>query len=744
MRYSVNSPKKPRKALANVFYILSLSTIGTLSALAQSQSPESVTDPASGDGNTSSKVASSDSEKTAVRTLAPVVVTGTATRYTSDVSVAGKEPVKPREIPQSVSVITKERIEDQGLVTVEDVLNQVTGVSVIPNDTQAGQYRSRGWYMNMALDGIPVYNGFSGTGQLDPAVYERIEVLRGSAGLFQGSGYPGGVVNLVRKRAQKELAISGSLSAGSWNNYNLSADVTGPLNESGSVRGRVVVSGTDRDYFYDTTKTKRLLGYATLDWDLTPATTLSVAFTSQSDKTDAPFGGLPAWAAPDNRQLGVSRSTNLNPDWGAAQWDTQDTQAELSHRFDNDWRVTAKLSRREQNWNASYASPASGVSAAGTLGYYQDHYDATYQWDGFDLYASGPFHLFGREHRATVGYNRERLQYRNKSGWDSIGGIPLGRPDLVPEYSPPYDWNDEEDTRQSGFYGQLRLRLSDPLTVIAGARVTDFRQRSRYNDLPGPSTAWETVQKERGEVTPYAGVIFDVARQVSLYASYADIFAPTGSPKFGGGTTKPRVGKQYEIGGKGEFFDGKLIASLALFNTRDKNRAILDTDHSVGYDSYYYDSGEVESKGWEVEVAGSPAPGWNVQAGWSRQETTYKKNSATTDGTALNPLNPEHLFKLWSTYRFSGETLNGLTVGLGANHSSKIQQANTAAAAARAQKAYTVFNAFLSYRIDKNLTLSFNANNLFDKTYYARVGGVASYNFYGAPRNYVLTLRAAY
>ncbi|MDR0736982.1 MAG: TonB-dependent siderophore receptor [Zoogloeaceae bacterium] len=686
-------------------------------------------------------------EETANEPVTLPAVTVTGARYVSDVSVGGKEPVRPREIPQSVSVITKERIEDQGLVTMEDALRQVTGVSVIANDTQAGQYSSRGWNMNVTWDGIPAYGALSGVQQLDLAVYERIEVLRGSAGLFQGSGDPGGVVNLVRKRGQKEFAFSGSLSAGSWNNYNTVADVGGPLNADGSVRARVVASLTDREYFYDTTQTRKHLGYATLDWDITPATTLSVAFASQSDKTDALFTGLPAYANPNNQHLGVSRSTNLNPDWGTAKWDVQDTLAELTHRFDNGWRVIAKVSRREQNWDAHYANPGSGVNPlANTLNYTRAAYDATYERDGIDLYASGPFHLFGREHRATVGYNRERLRYANKVVIaPSAVGIPLGRPDLVPDFnlSPTMKW--EDDYRQSGFYGQLRLRVAAPLTVIAGARVSDFRGRYRDTPLPaGPTGAWESAGKESGVVTPYAGLIFDVNRQVSLYTSYSDIFTPSSSQKYGGGTVKPRVGKQYEIGSKGEFFNGNLIASLAFFNLRDKNRAIYDTDHSDAYNDYYYDAGEVESKGWEIEVAGSPVPGWNIQAGWSRQQTVYLKNSATTNGTLLNPIHPEHLFNLWNTYRFSGGALSGLTVGLGANHTSKIQQNNTAAAATRAQESYTIAHAFLSYRLDKNLTLSLNVNNLFDKSYYARVGSTSNFNLYGEPRSYALTLRAAY
>lgn len=673
--------------------------------------------------------------------LDPVEVTGD--RYLSEVSVGSKEAVKPREIPQSISVITKERIEEQGLATVTDALNQVVGVSVQPGDTQTGQFRSRGYPMNLAFDGVPA-GALSGLSQLDVAVYERIEVLRGSAGLFQGAGDLGGVVNLVRKRGQKEFAASASVSAGSWDNYNVVADVGGPLNASGSARGRVVASGTDRRYFYDATKTKKFLGYAALDWDLTPATTLSLAFASQKDDTDVPFYGLPARVNGTSTvgQLHSSRGFNPYTDWSKSEWDTQDVSAELSHRFDNDWRVTAKLNHREQDWDMLYGYPGTGAGrfSPDTIRYYRYARKSAYDLDGIDLYASGPFRLFGREHRAVLGYSKEwsshkRTFYANPS--PGSFDVPLGQQNaLVPDFAPEPTQAYEDKSRQSGFYGQLRFRVSDPLTVIAGARTSDYYSFAEQ---------WNEKARHHGKVTPYGGVVFDLNRQVSLYASYTDIFAPqAGIPKFDGGIVEPRIGKQYEIGAKGEFFDGQLIASLAVFDRRDENRMYADADHP----GYYLAAGEVKSKGWEVEVSGSPAPGWNVQAGYAYQDTEYKKDqTATNEGQPLNFTDPKHTFKLWGTYRFGGGVLDGLTVGLGANHSSKISYGgsyNLAAVKALEQSSYTVANAFLSYRIDKNLTLSFNVNNLFDKTYYARVGSVSASNYYGEPRNYLLTLRATY
>ncbi|MDR2092005.1 MAG: TonB-dependent siderophore receptor [Azoarcus sp.] len=694
-------------------------------------------------------------EETPTQAQTPVVldtVEVSDDRYLSEVSVGGKEPVKLREVPQSVTVITKERIEDQGLVTVNDALKQVTGVTVLSNNTNESQFRSRGYGLNMTFDGSPSFSSLSAFPQLDLAIYERVEVLRGPAGLFQGTGDFGGVVNLVRKRGQKEFTASGSLSAGSWNNYNTVADVGGPLKADGSVRARAVISATDREYFYDTTASKNYLGYATLDWDITPATTLSLAFSSQDTKTKAPSVGLPAWGAPIYGLLDVSRSTNLIPRWSYSNWTTQDTNAEFTHRFVNDWSANVKFFHREQNSHAHTGRQNSSLNTAGTLNYTRYDSDGTYERDAIDFYVAGPFRLFGQEHKILLGYNSDRYLNHNESGYpvpNSIANVPFGRPDLVPDFSVANSFpsGNETEYRQSGFYGRLQLRLLDPLTVIVGGRVSDYRSRTRRVP-PGTPTSWTTSAKVNDEVTPYGGLVFDLNRQISLYASYSDLFVPQTLEKFDGGALEPNVGKQYEIGSKGEFFGGKLIASLAYFDIRNEKLAFEDPDHP----GYYLNAGKVESKGWEVEVSGSPVPGWNLSAGYTHLKTKTLKDSDTRNvGKDINYLNnsdPEHLFKFWATYKFEKGTLNGLTVGLGATHQSEIHSTNAwGDPPRRTQDSYTLANAFLSYAFDKRLSLSLNINNLFDKVYYTRIGNnrsAATGNFYGEPRNYLLTLRASY
>lgn len=668
------------------------------------------------------------------------VGTGNApTGYTSSASVGGKELLKQQEIANSVTVITEQRIKDQNLRTLADALNQATGVTVISNDTTQSQYRSRGYALGVSYDGIPAYNGLSGKSQLDLSVFERVEVLRGPAGIFSGSGDPGGVVNLVRKRAKADTALSGALSVGSWNTTQGDVDVTGALNESGTVRGRAVMSLTDRQYFYERTGTSKWVGYATIDWDLTPSTTLSVAVTAQEDRTRAPYIGLPAWTTGSLTQ--ASRSINPQPNWSRVDWTTHDYLLELEQRFSSGWVARVKLDRREQTqyWKDAFAW--SGVNPqTNTLNYRRWIGDYDYDRNAVDVYASGPFSLFGRSHQALVGYNYETLKasgqgYGLGMQRDLVSGVPFGQPGGIPEVTSAYNSGSLNDTRQHGVYGQLRLKPADPLTVVLGGRLSTFNDRSR-SVAPSTPTDWSQGARERQHFTPYASVLYDIVPAVTLYTSYSSIFIPQTQLKSDGGTINPREGRQYEIGAKAALLDGRLSASAAVFDLRDRNRAFLNDD------GFYLNSGEVQSKGWELEVAGRPVAGYEIQAGYARLDAKYLKDT-NNEGLPFNTWDPRNSAKLWGVRHFTEGGAAGLDVGLGLIAVSG-SQSGTGSAAVRRQGGYAVVNALVAYRLNKTFSVQLNANNLFDRTYYTRLGGLNTYNSYGEPRSFALTLRAQY
>lgn len=653
--------------------------------------------------------------------------------YTSPVSVGGKEAIPVREIPQSVSVITPQRIKDQNLDSVTEALNQVTGISVIANDSTQSQVRSRGYSLSTTYDGVPAYNALSGTQQFDLGIYERVEVLRGPAGIFTGTDNPGGVVNMVRKRAMGTPALSATVSVGSWNNYRTQLDATGPLNEAKTVRGRGVLILRDRDYFYDQTHNRRWVGYGTLEWDLARATTLSLSATVQDDRTPASSYGLPAYTT--GGLLDSPRSTNTIASWSRSTWQTQEYAAELEHSFENEWVAKVKISYRPQDQYFKDGYPTTGVNpATGTLDYNRRIRDYHYERHAMDLYATGPFTLLGRRHNLLLGYNREKYSsvYAGANG-GAVTAVPFSLTGRVADFDVPYNLGGDTRTRQSGLYGQTRWSLADPLNLVLGARVSDFDVKSR-SVAPAKPTDWSQGAQAKNEVTPYGALVYNLNRQWTLYGSYADIFIPQTQKRVDGSVLDPRTGRQMELGSKADFFDGKLNASLAYFKLRDRNRSFADPVHV----NFYVSAGEVETKGWEFELAGSPAPGYDLQAGYTRLDTVYLKD-ATNQGLPFDTWEPRHMLKLWGIHRFT----EGFTLGLGVNAYSG-STAGTGSSAQRRQGGYAVVNAVASYQLSKSVSLSLNLNNLFDRTYYTRLGGTNTYNTYGDPRNIALTVRAQY
>lgn len=671
--------------------------------------------------------------------LDKVVVTGTVDSYTAPgASIGSKELIPLREIPNSVSVITQQRIQDLNLFTVADALNQVTGVTVISNDTTQSQYYSRGYVLSVINDGIPAYNGLSGYEQLDLAIYDRVEVLRGPSGVFIGTGNIGGVVNLVRKRPEDTFDFSSTSTVGSWNDYRTELDATGPLNQSRSVRARIVAVGQDRDFFYDRSHDRKWVGYGTLDWSITPSTTLSVWTTVQDDHTKISFTGVPAWST--GGLLNVPRSTNPYPSWNRYSWKTKDYGADFEQRLGSGWVLRARTTRRDQEFYFKDGFPYTGVDpVANTVTYYRRAYDYNYRRDAVDFYASGPLTVFDRTHHLLVGYNYDSL-YTGYVGVvaPQLQNILFGHPELVPDFDLPDDRGGQSKSTQSGYYGQLRASITDPLTLVLGGRISKFDTKS-YSWAPGTVNPWTWGAKATHEFTPYAALIYDLTKQLSVYGSYADIFIPQSQLKVSGEALNPRRGKQYEVGTKGEFFDKKLIASVAVFDLKDKGRAFPVEPTTLGR---YVNAGEVESKGWETEVSGSPYPGVELQAGYTRLDTAYAKDKAN-QGLIFDTWEPRHTYKFWAKYEFQKSPFKGLTTGLGINYASR-SWAGTGTSAVRTQSGYSVVSALVGYNITPHLSANLNANNLFDTIYYTRLGGTNTYNTYGDPRNFTLTVRYSF
>ena len=655
------------------------------------------------------------------------VTEGSGSYAPREVTVAGKRPTPWKEVPASVSVITRQRIEDQNLVTVEDALRQVAGVTAISYGDGTAYFKARGHDSDVQYDGLPANNGLQYRSQFDLAMYDRLEVLRGPGGVLQGAGGAAGTVNLVRKRPQADPAFNASLSAGSWGRGRAELDVSRPLNASGSVRGRAVLAGQSDGSFLDAGRSKHVLAYGVVEADLAPSTQLTASFSNQNRNARGIDYGVGVHT--DGSFVRAPRSAFFGTDWSNAHGRTQEVFAELAHRFAGDWQAKLSYLDRRVESHSRYGYLQRGVSSDNRANYWLQGQEGDTTWRALDANLGGSFTLAGRRHEALLGLNRSWRDDTSLSYGKGVGAVDIFQIQ-VPDQPLPQTFASRTRSEQSGVYGQLRLNLAEPLTLALGGRVSWYE--SRALNLRTTPLAWAADPSVNRQFTPQLGLVYAVAPAWSLYANYSEIFQPQTQLSLGNKALKPREGRQAELGAKGVFLDGRLNASLAAFEIKDENRAVVDPDNPT----FYLARGKVRSRGWEAEVSGRLRPGWDLYAGYTRLDTRYLADPANL-GRVYSEEEPRHTVKLWTRYALQDKALRGWHVAGGA----RIQSSTSRGAAA--QGGYTVVDAQLGYQIDRHLAATLSLNNVFDKAYYARVPS-GFYSVWGDPRNVMLTLRASY
>lgn len=643
----------------------------------------------------------------------------------------------PREIPQSVSIISHQRIEDQNLDDIIDVLANTTGVSSTQSDTERTEFYARGFYIDSyQFDGLPtqmVQNWSYGDSGLDLALYDRVEIVRGATGLLSGAGNPSASVNLIRKHADSaELTGSVSVNVGSWGRTRSTVDVTTPLNKSGSVRARVIGSYLDTESQQDRYDQHKTLGYAVIDADLTPDTQLSVGYDYQQKRANgATWGGFPMLYS-DGSPTPYDESFNPNPGW--TYWDTTSKRffATLEHAFANDWKVKIGATHDKttaddklfypayNDWatGASLLDKDTGAGVSPSAGFY----NTERQVDGVDGFVEGPFQLFGREHQFMAGLSYNKRDYANRGdyqvAWAPLTNYPVGIGNFPqPNWADTLPLQSEGTITQKAGYAAARLSLADPLKLILGARHTDWESTG------------EGADRSHTVTTPYAGLVFDINDTYSTYASYTEIFQPQTARDVNDNYLDPVDGKAYEVGVKGAWFEDRLNASLAVFRIEQDNVAQVTSIPILtrpGEFASIAARGTV-SRGFEFELNGELKPGWNASFGASRYV------AKDISGTDINSRLPQTTLKLFTS--FTPESVSALTVGGGVNWQNGIYYPVPAYGRIE-QDGYALVSAFARYRISPEFSVQANLNNLLDKEYFSQING---YGAFGDGRNGSLT-----
>lgn len=667
---------------------------------------------------------------------------------TGAMQTATKLHLSMRETPQAVTVITRQRLDDQALADLNDVVQNTPGLTLRRTGPQRSTYYARGFALdNLMYDGLPTSLDSSQLSQdllsADMAMYDRVEIVRGATGLMQGAGNPAAAINLIRKRPTREFQASVEGSAGSWDRYRTETDISGPLNAEGSLRGRLVTAYQNQDSFRDSLNNERSLFYGIAEADLDESTTLTLSASRQQDNNNGNgWTGLPVGF--DGSDLKLARSTSLSNDW--EYWNKTSTSAymALEHALDSGWKLNLAATRTWADLDM-LGTYLLGRTATQTYDQYvgAGHYREAQ--NSFDAYASGPLRLFDRDHELVFGASHRRVVFNGdvpnnillNSAIDVHDWDASATPQVASQQK--YAWQNT-NAKLNSVYASTRLSLADPLKLILGSRLDWYD-----NDTENPYRNTSSQMQVNRHVTRYAGLVYDLDAHHSVYVSYTDIFKPQSALDANDSIIAPITGKNYELGIKGEYFDGALNASAAIFQLDQNNRAKAITDQSLcptyPTSSCYEAAGQVRSQGIELELQGQLTPNWQLGAGYTFTEAKYRKDATkANEGRLFDTDIPRHLFKMSTTYTLPG-ALDQWRIGSSLYRQNRIY--NKGSTYMIEQDAYTLVDFMLGFKPTDHIDARLNLNNAFDKKYYNALSSSVTVpsNVYGDPRNLMLSVK---
>lgn len=364
--------------------------------------------------------------------------TGLYTTYSSSSST--RLNLTPRETPQSLTVMTRQRLDDQRLTNLTDAMEATPGITVVRDGlgSETDAYWSRGFAIqNYEIDGVPTNTRLDNYAQ-SMAMYDRIEIVRGATGLISGMGNPSATINLIRKRPTAEAQASVTGEAGNWDRYGTGFDVSGPLTETGNVRGRFVADYKTEKAWIDRYNLQSQLIYGITEFDLTEDTLLTMGFSYQRTDVNSPLrSGLPTRFSTGER-TSLKRSINAAPDWSYNDHEQTSFFTSIEQQMGNGWSGKIELTHAENQFDELFNFAMGDLNKDGSgLSQLPVRFSGTPRQDNLDLYVTGPFGLFGRDHELITGMTLSKYK-ENVPGWGGwrhdYAGSPAGAIDNL------YNW----------------------------------------------------------------------------------------------------------------------------------------------------------------------------------------------------------------------------------------------------------------------------------------------------------------
>jgi len=657
-------------------------------------------------------------------------------------------PADPMEIPVSVSVITPLMLEDIGATRMDHALNYISGVAM---QNEFGglwdNYSIRGFSGDInrgpvfLRDGVRANRGY--TGKQDAANLERVEVLKGPASALVGRTDPGGTVNIVTKRPRFEKQGEITLSGSTERPTRSTLDVTGPLSDT--FAGRLNLAIENGDTFRDKVRGKRYLIAPAMTWK--PSSSTRLHYDGEFVRQETPLDRGVVSIDNDPSALPVSRFLG-EPNDGPIVLETLANRIRLIQDISSEWTAQFTLAHINSQLKGYSSEPfgasveaqrAAGVPE-GMLSRERRHRD--YESDDIVgvVELRGSTQLAGKQHYLLFGlevsdYSQDFDMRRSRPYSGSPNDlylIDIKNPTYGAAPLPAFDERRrifrKDAERTAAFYAQDMLYLRPDLRLIAGLRFDQFKQSST-NQLTGQKSS----QTDR-VLSPRLGLSFDVTPEMSVYGNISRSFDPNSGADRYGNQFDPEKATSFEVGVKSLLGDGRVTIDVALFHITKKNVLTRDPVDPA----YFITAGKVKSRGFELDLNGALNDHWRMSLSYAFVDAQIQadgvsyihntrllnvpKNSASLLTNYEIPLSNGHIFGIGSAIVYMGER-----VGNQNDPDFKLPS-------------YTTVQTRSYYRPQKNVEISLQIDNLFDRKYY-RSSYWQNWVTPGAPRTFTAQAR---
>jgi iron complex outermembrane receptor protein len=696
--------------------------------------------------------------------------------------IGSKTATALKDVPQSISYVTKELMLDQAAVRVGDVVKNISGVNQFTfyDDLTIRGFRINGGSTTQLMNGMRTFTGF----WKQPMVnyLERVEVIKGPASALFGNASPGGTVNRVTKKPLDQNRQSVSITAGSFNTVRALADITGPINRKKTILYRLNLGYENAKSFRDLQFDKNIVIAPSLSFLPTDKTRLNIDFVynrsrSRLDRGQSILNGQDLYSTP------ISQSLNAKNDY--LNEATYTAMASLTHQFNNKLAFNIAYLRTGYDQNLlehrssnSYAPDSSGKAINNLvarqvfrreLNQHSDNASAYFTYDantgkighklllGYDysqtVVPPGSYQLTANNYLllngGTAAYNPAKAatyvfyNYTLPNGQTisipkpNVSSFDLTKKDNKEEDMSQYIYNTANSatkptyTSLGGVYLQDQLKLGN-LQLLVGVRYETYTDRTNYKT--------DTVKKVRQHaLLPRIGLVYSLTKNINLYGIYTKGYNPqdaaTQSNPLSGGPFDPLQSELIEGGLKTEWLNGRLTANASVYRIIQKN-SLYSADNTIQPD-LMVQIGQETAKGVELDVAGQITDNWNVILSYAYNDATITQSGKTDQDLVgvQKPNAPKQQGNLWTKYTISKGIVKGLGAGVGTNF---VTERNVSLNKVQHLPGYTLLNAALYYKWNK-VRIQFNFNNITDKIYW--VGGYDYLRLFpGAPRNWQTTL----